>query len=81
MSDFVEIFTVYSQMNLAYNRIKIFELTRWLISKFDLLIIFVFEGKESIFDIITELQFSDYLENLGQLPVQEVFEGTDDCVL
>ena len=26
MSDFDEIFTVYSQMNLAYNRIKIFEL-------------------------------------------------------
>ena len=32
MSDFDEIFTVYSQMNLAYNRIKIFELPLWMTS-------------------------------------------------
>ena len=43
--------------------------------------IFVFKGKESISDIITELQFLGDLENPGQLPVQEVLEGTDDCVL
>ena len=41
----------------------------------------VFEGKESIFDIITELPFLGDLENPGQLPVQEVLEGTDDCVI
>ena len=43
--------------------------------------LYVFEGKESIFDIITELPFSGDLENPGQLPVQEVLKGTDDCVL
>ena len=43
--------------------------------------LYVFEGKESIFDIIIELPCLGYLENLGQLPVQQVLEGTDDCVL
>ena len=43
--------------------------------------LYVFEGEESIFDIITELPCSGDLENPGQLPVQEVLEGTDDCVL
>ena len=43
--------------------------------------LYVFEGKASIFDIITELPFPGDLENPGQLPVQEVLEGTDDCVL
>ena len=32
MSDFDEIFTIYSQINLAYNRIKIFELPLWVTS-------------------------------------------------
>ena len=41
---------------------------------------YVFEGGESIFDIITELPCLDDLENSDQLPVQEVLEGTDDCV-
>ena len=43
--------------------------------------LYVFEGEESIFDIITELPCLGDLENPGQLPVQEVLEGTDDCVL
>ena len=43
--------------------------------------IYVFEVKESISDIPTELPCSGDLENLGQLPVQEVLDGTDDCVL
>ena len=42
---------------------------------------YVFEGEESIFDIITELPCFSDLENSGQLPVQEVLEGTDDFVL
>ena len=42
---------------------------------------YVFEGGESIFDIITELPSLDDLKNLDQLPVQEVLEGTDDCVV
>ena len=33
ISDFNDIFTVYSRMNLSYNRIKIFELPLWVISK------------------------------------------------
>ena len=43
--------------------------------------LYVFEGKESIFDIITELPYLCDLQNPGQLPVQEVLKGTDDCVL
>ena len=43
--------------------------------------IYVFEGEESISDIPTELPCFGDLGNLGQLPVQEVLEGTDDCVL
>ena len=43
--------------------------------------LYVFQGEESIFDIITELPCLDDLENPDQLPVQEVLEGTDDCVL
>ena len=43
--------------------------------------IYVFEVKDFIFDIPTELPCLGDLENPGQLPVQEVLEGTDDCVL
>ena len=43
--------------------------------------IYVFEGEESISDIPTELPCFGDLENPGQLPVQDVLEGTDDCVL
>ena len=42
---------------------------------------YVFEDEESIFDIITKLPCLGDLENPDQLPVQEVLEGTDDCVL
>ena len=42
---------------------------------------YVFEIKEFIANISTELPCSDDLKNLGQLPVQEVLEGTGDCVL
>ena len=43
--------------------------------------IHVFEVKESIADIPTELPCLSDLENPGQLPVQEVLKGTDDFVL
>ena len=43
--------------------------------------IHVFEGGKSIFDIPPELPCFGDFENPGQLPVQEVLEGTDDCVL
>ena len=43
--------------------------------------IYVFEVKESISGNLTELSCSGDLGNPGQLPVQEVLEGTDDCVL
>ena len=43
--------------------------------------IYVFEGEESISDILTELPRFRDLKNPGQLPVQEVLGGTDDCVL
>ena len=43
--------------------------------------IYVFEGGESICDILTELACFGDLKNLGQLPVQEVLEDTADCVL
>ena len=43
--------------------------------------LYVLEGKESIFDIITELPYLCNLENPGQLPVQKVLKGTDDWIL
>ena len=44
--------------------------------------IFMFSRARNPFlDIITELPCLDDLENPDQLPVQEVLEGTDDCVL
>ena len=43
--------------------------------------IYVFEGEESISDMLTELPRFDDLKNPGQLPVQEVLEDTADCVL
>ena len=43
--------------------------------------IYVFEVREFISDISTELPCLGDLENCGQLPVQEVLEGTDDFVL
>ena len=44
-------------------------------------IINVFEVNESNADIPTELPCLGDLEKPGQLPVQEVLEGTDNCVL
>ena len=43
--------------------------------------IYVSEIKESIADIPIELPCFGDLGNPGQLPVQEVLKGTDDCVL
>ena len=43
--------------------------------------IYVSEVKKSIADILSELLCLGDLKNPGQLPVQEVLEGTDDCVL
>ena len=45
------------------------------------LTIHIFEIKESIADISTELPCFGDLENPGRLPVQQVLAGTDDCVL
>ena len=41
----------------------------------------VFEVRESIADISTELPCLSYLENLGQLPVHGYLKGTDYCIL
>ena len=43
--------------------------------------IHVFEVRESIADISTELPCLGDLENPGRLPVQHVLGGTGDCVL
>ena len=43
--------------------------------------IHVFEVRESIGDISTELPCLSYLENLGQLPVHGYLKGTDNCIL
>ena len=42
---------------------------------------YIFEVKESISRSFTKLLCSSDLENLGQLPVSKVPEGTDDLVL
>ena len=91
-SDFDEIFKVYSQMNLAYNHIKIFDIWylwphKWRSSqshtwiKITWPVLPIRSSQKSIADIITELPGLGDLENPGQLPVQEVLEGSDDCVL
>ena len=56
-------------------------LSQLFISSHDLFDIYDFEVKKSIADIPTELPCLDDLENPGQLPIQEVLEGTDDSVL
>ena len=53
----------------------------FLIDFHNFFIVYIFEVKEFISDILTELLCSGDLKNLGQLPVQEVLRGTDDCVL
>ena len=52
----------------------------WSSQKFEFMTIFMFSRARNTFDIITELPCSGDLENPGQLPVQEVLGGTDDCV-
>ena len=42
--------------------------------------LYVFEVKESIADISTELPCLGDFENPGQLPVQKILGGTGDCV-
>ena len=42
---------------------------------------YIFEVKESIPRSFTKLPCSGDLENLGQLPVSEVLQGTADLVL
>ena len=44
-------------------------------------ITYVFGVEESIFHSFTKLPCLDDFENPGQLPVLQVFEGTDDWVL
>ena len=44
-------------------------------------IFYVFEVEESIFEIFTKLTCLGDFENPGQLPILQVLEGTDDCVL
>jgi hypothetical protein len=44
-------------------------------------IICVFEVRDSIADISTELPCLGNLENPGKLPVQDVIGGTGECVL
>ena len=49
---------------------------------FEISSVFMFSrSRKSIADIPTELPCSGDRENPGQLPVQEVLEGTDDSVL
>ena len=43
--------------------------------------LYVFEVTESISAVFSKLLYSNDPENLGQLPVSEVFKGTDDWVL
>ena len=45
------------------------------------LTIHIFDIKESIANIFTELPCLGDLENPGRLPVQQVLAGTGDCVL
>ena len=42
---------------------------------------YIFEVEESVSRSFTKLLCSGDLENLGQLPVSQVFEGTDERVL
>ena len=56
-------------------------LSKVFVSSHNIIEIYVLEVKESISDISTELPCLGDLKNPGQLPVQEVLDGTDDCVL
>ena len=68
------------QVNFRYRRyLKVLMIVSYGFWNF--FTIYVFEGEESISDIPIELPCFGDLENPGKLPVQEVLEGTDDCVL
>ena len=56
-------------------------LSQFFVSSHNLFEIYVFEVKESIAEISTELPCLGDFENPGQLSVQEVLRGTDDFVL
>ena len=64
------------QVNFRYRRYWWF----CLMNFWHFFTIHVFEVEESVADIPTELPCSGDLENSGQLPVQEVLRGTEDCV-
>ena len=49
--------------------------------EFELMAVFMFPRVGIHFDITTELSCLGDFENPGPLPVQEVLDGTDDCVL
>ena len=69
------------QVKFRYRRYsKVLMIVSYIFSKFLDYIRFL-RVKEFIANIPTELLCLVDLENLGQLPVQEVLEGTDDCVL
>ena len=42
---------------------------------------YVFDGKEFVFRSVTLLFYASDLKSLGQLPVLQELEGTDDLVL
>ena len=68
-----------NQVNFRYRRyLKVLMIVSYGFWNF--FTIYVFEGEESISDIPIELPCFGDLENPGQLPVQEVLAGTDDCV-
>ena len=72
--------TLKIQVNFRYRRyLKVLMILSYGFSQF--LQYLCFQVKEFIADIPTELLCLGDLENPGQLPVQEVLEGTDDCVL
>ena len=56
-------------------------LSYFFVSLHNLFDIYVFEVKESIVDISTELPCLDDLKNPGQLPVQQVLGGIGDFIL
>ena len=66
--------TLYRRRGILYPRERdVLNLVNYVASRIDkaniLPVLHVFEVKESLSDIFTELQCSRYMENLGQLPV------------
>ena len=71
-----------SKIQVNFQILQVLEGTDdWVLWIFVIFFIFyVFEIKEFIFGSSTELPCSGDLKNLGQLPVLQVLEGTDDWV-